>query len=341
MVGFQRELWSDLIVDVSYLGSRSTHLGLPPANSQVNYVPQQYLALGNVLLQPISSAAAAAAGYSEPFAGFANQLGANTVAQALKPYPQYTSITAANARLTEGEARYHSIQTRGTKRFSGGLSLVSFLTWMKNESNTNYTFQYPGDRSMRVDPGTPPWVFGASWVYELPFGDDRRWLRSAPAAVSALASGWQVAGSVRYQSGAALAITSNNNLGPLGYAIKYADRVDGVDVYKDGRDGFNPTTDRYLNSAAFAVPAAFALGNTGGPVEYVRGFGQKSESISVSKQARLGDSRRISVGLDITNPFNFVRWNDPNTNISAGAQFGSVTSTQPARTMQVNLSYSF
>jgi hypothetical protein len=83
------------------------------------------------------------------------------------------------------------------------------------------------------------------------------------------------------------------------------------------------------------------LGDTGGPLAYVRGFAQKSEAISVSKQARLGDTRRIVVGVDITNPFNFVRWNDPNTNISAGPQFGSVTSTQPARTTQINVSYSF
>ena len=341
MVGYQRELGSDFIVDLSYIGSRSTHLGLPPPNSQLNYVPLSQLALGNLLLQPITSAAAAAAGFTEPFPGFANQLGANTVAQALKPYPQYTNITSANARLTEGEGRYHSIQLRGNKRFSGGLSLVSFLTWMKNESNTNYTFQYPGETSLRVDPGTPPWVFGASWVYELPVGRERRFLRGAPSAVSAVVGGWQIAGSVRYQSGAALAITSNNNLGPLGYQIKYADRVEGVDVYRDARDGFDPATDRYLNSAAFAVPGAFALGNTGGPLAYVRGFAQKSESISISKQAQLAGSHRIGVGLDITNPFNFVRWNDPNPNISAGPAFGSVTGTQPGRTMQVNVSYSF
>jgi hypothetical protein len=341
MAGVQREVTKALIVDISYIGSRSTHQGLPPLNSQLNYVPIEQLALGNLLLQPITSAAAIAAGYVEPFPGFANQLGANTVAQALKRYPQYTSITAANARLTEGESRYHSVQLRGTKRFSGGLSLVSFLTWMKNESNTNYTFQYPGDSTLRVDPGTPPWVFGASWVYELPFGQGRRYLTQTPAVVDSLIGGWQFAGAVRYQSGAALAITSNNNLGPLGYSIKYADRVEDVDVYRDERGGFDPLTDRYLNAAAFAVPSAFALGNTGGPLAYVRGFAQKSESFSISKQVRLADSQRIEVGLDITNPFNFVRWNDPNTNISSGPAFGSVTGTQPGRTMQVNVSYGF
>jgi Carboxypeptidase regulatory-like domain len=341
MAGAQREVGAGFTVELNYTGSRSTHLALPPANSQLNYVPLEYLSLGNLLLQPITSAAAQAAGFTEPFPGFANQLGANTVAQSLKPYPQYTSITSTGARLTEGRARYDSVQLRGNKRFADGLTLVSFLTWMKNESNTNYTPQYPGDLSLRIDPGTPPWVFGASWAYELPFGQDRRFFSSAPGIVSALISGWQFAGSVRYQTGAALSITTGNNLGPLGYGTKYADRVEGADVYKDPRKDFDPATGRYLDSAAFAVPGPFTLGNTGGPVDYVRGFTQKSESVSFSKQTPLGGGKRLVVGLDFINPFNFVRWNDPNTNISAGAQFGSVTGTQPGRTGQLNVSFAF
>ena len=96
-------------------------------------------------------------------------------------------------------------------------------------------------------------------------------------------SGWRFAGALRYQSGAALAITAANNLGPLGYEIKYANRVEGVDVYKDEQSGFDPATDRYLNSAAFVAPAAFALGNTAGPLGYVRGFAQKSEALSMAR----------------------------------------------------------
>ena len=53
-------------------------------------------------------------------------------------------------------------------------------------------------------------------------------------------TGNQSASDVRGADGDSLAITSNNNLGPLGYGIKYADRVEGVDVYRDGRDGFDP-----------------------------------------------------------------------------------------------------
>jgi hypothetical protein len=55
----------------------------------------------------------------------------------------------------------------------------------------------------------------------------------------------------------------------------------------------------------------------------------------------IGNGRRIGIGVDLTNPFNFIRWNDPNTNLSSGAAFGSVTGTDFARQTQINVSYNF
>jgi hypothetical protein len=327
-------------MDLLYVGSRSSHLGLTGNNTQINFVPIQYLALGNLLFQPINSAAAQAAGFKEPFPGFATQLGANTVAASLKPFPQYTSVTANSTRLMEGKAQYDSFQIKATQRLTGGLSMVSFYTYMRNRSNTNYTVQYPGELPLAIDPGTPPHIFSLSWSYELPFGRDRAFLSGDSGIVSAIVSGWRLSGALRYQSGAALTITASNNLAPLGYAIKYANRVEGVDVYKDELKGFDPATDRYLNAGAFVAPAAFALGNAVGPLDYVRGFTQKSEALSLARTFNIGN-HRLDVGIDALNPFNFVRWNDPNTNISSGAQFGSVSGTQGARTLQLNFAYKF
>ena len=73
----------------------------------------------------------------------------------------------------------------------------------------------------------------------------------------------------------------------------------------------------------------------------MRGFAQKSEALSLNRELAIGNGKRVMVGVDFLNPFNYVRWNDPNTNISSGAQFGSVTGTQSARTVQINLSYLF
>jgi hypothetical protein len=331
-VAVARDLFYDITLDVSYIGSRSSHLALAGNRSEVNFVPSQYLSLGNLLFQPINSAAAIAAGFQQPFPGFANQRGANTVAQSLKPYPQFTNVTAGNARLMEGKARYDSVQIKADKRFSHGFSMVTFLSFMKNKTNTNAT-QYPGDTAMYLDAGVPKWIYGLSWTYELPFG------RDATGLTGALISGWNVAGSLRYAAGLPLTITVGNNLAPLGYAAKYANRVAGAEVYRD-RDFQDPTSDRYLNSAAFTTPAAFVFGDAVGPQKDIRGFAQKSEALSFSKRFKVA-GRTLGFGVDITNPFNFVRWNNPNTNLSSGAAFGSVTGSADGRTMQVNLSYQF
>jgi hypothetical protein len=292
-------------------------------------------------LLPITSPAAVAAGFTEPFPGFSSQVGLNTVAQSLKQFPQYNSVAANTTRLMEGRAEYDSAVIKADKRFSRGLALVSFYTWARNMSNTNYTLEYPGERPLRIDAGTPTHTFSFSGTYELPFGQDRKFFSGVPGPLSAIVSGWNVAAALRYTSGSNLSITTTNTIGQLGTQIKYADRVAGVDAYKDGVKDFDPAVDRYLNAAAFAAPGQFAFGNTRGPLEDLKGFTQKSESIAFSKRMRLADNQSLSIGIDITNPFNFVRWNNPNTNLSSGAQFGSVTSTQPGRQTQLNATYAF
>ena len=59
--------------------------------SNFNYVDQKYLSLGNLLLQTAGSPGAAAANVPVPFSGFTSY-SRNTVAQALMPFPQYTSV---------------------------------------------------------------------------------------------------------------------------------------------------------------------------------------------------------------------------------------------------------
>ena len=56
---------------------------------------------------------------------------------------------------------------------------------MNNKTNTNYTLQYPGRSDAAVDPGTPPWIFGASWTYELPIGSEPAYPAGASGRVGA------------------------------------------------------------------------------------------------------------------------------------------------------------
>src|SRR6185369_4522275 len=163
----------------------STHLILGGSLSNMNTLDPKYLSLGNLLLQDISSAAAASAGYSSPYAAFTTQSN-RTVGQSLRPYPQYLNVSEEWG--PRGISRFNSLQMKVTKRYSSGLTLLAFYTWSKNMTNADTgpidlgpgegVVQNPAYRDGEVSVSTdgPPHVFVASGSYELPFGTGKKFL---------------------------------------------------------------------------------------------------------------------------------------------------------------------
>jgi Carboxypeptidase regulatory-like domain/TonB dependent receptor-like, beta-barrel len=358
VLAIEREITPNLSLDVSYIGSHSTHLALGGSSGAINYLPASDLGLGFLLLQPINSTAAMNAGYTEPFPGFANQLGANTVAQSLKPYPQYTFIQPDAVLLPEGKSKYNALQIKLTQRTSHGLSGLAFFTWSKNltnaagAGNTTYSsigpasfIQYPGSNPEFVDPGNPAAIFGADWSYDLPFGRGRSFLRNASTPLDLLLGGWNFSGTLRYTSGAALQIDAINPFAStFGYSsgapFEYANYVGGS-PYASYSGGFNPATDTYLNPAAFKSPALFKLGNTATYNGWARGFSQGSEAFEVGKTFQLHERLQFELSADFVNPFNIVRWANPST-LAGIPTFGKVTNIQGTpRQIQINANVNF
>src|ERR1700674_2982413 len=76
----------------------------------------------------MTSATAAARGFNKaPYAGFPLT---SPVAQSLRPFPQFGSITYLWSPL--GKTWYDSLQVKVTQRFSHGLSFTSAFTWQKS-----------------------------------------------------------------------------------------------------------------------------------------------------------------------------------------------------------------
>jgi len=342
-VGIQRELVRDLSIDAAYIGSRSTHLsGFAP----INVVPQQYFSLGTLLSQQVGSAAAIAAGITEPFPGFIN-LPTHTVAQALKPYPQFTTVNFATALNPSGVSTYNSLQIKGTKRFSHGVQFLTFFTRSKIMSSSDVQ---PQDilmnrfQAMSVSPLDIPNTFQLSGNYQLPFGRGHRILGSASNLSNHLAGGWELTASLRYQSGLPLVLSGSGSLSALGYT-QTANYIGGNPFSVTNPRDFDPARDRYLNAAAFQNSAAYAFGNLAPTLSWLRGFTQKFEAISINKTTTFKERVRLETGLDVLNPFNFVRWGNPNTSITS-ADFGKVTYVQgqastsgtlsAGRTLQIN-----
>lgn len=344
----QRELAKNLSFEGTYIGSHSTHLILGSAESNMNVLDPSYLSLGNLLFQDINSAAAQTAGFGAPYTAFSTQKN-RTVGQSLRPYPQYLNVTEEWG--PRGIARFNSLQLKVNKRYSSGLTLLAFYTWSKNLTNveggpidlgpSDGAIQNPRNRASEVSVSTdgPPHVFVVSGSYELPFGPGKP-LLNRNEFLGRVIGGWQVTAYARYTDGLPLAVTAGSPLSALGFPNTRANYVGGpVYLQTDPRD-FDPAISTYLNRAAFATPSTFQLGNTARVLDWVRGFGQKSESVSVAKRIPIREHVRALLRADIQNPFNFVRWNNPNTSIT-GSTFGKVTGAASGRTIQLNATVEF
>lgn len=346
--GVQRAITPDMAVEATYIGSHSTHLILGAAQSNMNTLDARNLALSSLLFQDIASPAAAAAGILAPYAAFAGQRN-RTVGQALRPYPQYLDVTEEWG--PRGIARFHSLQLKLTKRYASGLTLLAFYTWSKNMTNveggpidlgpTDGAIQYPGNRAGEVSVSTdgPPHVFVATATWELPVGPGKRFLNREGAA-GRLFGGWRVTFFCRYSDGLPLAITAGNPLAAFGYPNIRANYTGGPVYLKTNPRDFNPAVDTYLNPAAFAAPPTFRMGNTARVLDWVRGFSQKSESVSLAKSVALREGLHAVLRADAQNPFNFVRWNNPGTNVGSSL-FGKVTGSAAGRSVQLGLALEF
>ena len=153
--------------------------------------------------------------------------------------------------------------------------------------------------------------------------------------------GWNVAGYFRRSSGGAMGFTATNNLSILGYPAKFANYVGGAQIFdKTNPREFDPAVDRYLKAGAFVTPPNYEFGNTAPTLDWVRGFTAKAESISIGKSIPIKEKLRAQFRADINNPFNFVRWNNPNTSITS-SDYGKVTGSSDGRRVQLYLAVEF
>ena len=91
-----------------------------------------------MLSSPLSSTTAANRGFNKPpFVGFPLTA---TVAQSLRPFPQFSTILTSWA--PDGNTWYNSLQAKATKRYSHGLEFTALFTWAKQLTTSPANFVY-------------------------------------------------------------------------------------------------------------------------------------------------------------------------------------------------------
>ncbi len=219
----QRQLPFQTIVDVAYVGAHGDHLQAflhdPNQGSPVNLSRGACLQV-NIADQASSPACAGQPTVAAPFSGFTG-----TVSQALRPYPQYGTVTVDSATMDDpfGDYTYNALQAQLTKRVSGGLTVLANYTWSKNITNADS--EYPTEAAwegngtsgalntynLKVEKALSqsdiPQRVVLAWTYELPFGKGRQLLNQG-GPVNVLVGGWKIAAVQKYQSGTPLSVTS-------------------------------------------------------------------------------------------------------------------------------------
>ncbi len=339
----QRELPGQVLLDWAYAGQKGTHL---PANLEnLNQVHPQFLSLGPLLNADISSPEAAVAGIPIPYPGFSG-----SVAQALRPFPQYAGINEYYQPL--GNSTYHAVQAKLQKRFSQELSFLVSYTFSKTLTDTGQSGFAPFNNAFPLDtynrklektigPEDRTQNLVASFVYDLPFGSTKRFA-NRKGVVDKIIGGWAVSGIATYRNGPPLGIGGGPRL-PLFNGPNRPNRVPGVDMRTGVSAGdFDPASDLYLNVAAFETPAPFTFGNLAPRLSAVRGFPFYNEGLALIKRTSITETHRFEFRTEFFNVFNRVIFANPASNINNPGNFGRVfNQLNSPRVIQFGMKYIF
>jgi len=307
-LSLQRELPHRVVFDLGYVGNRGTHI---TTFRNLGAFPTQYLSRSPERdQQTINYLSANLPNPFYPLLPGTQRDGRNIQRSALlQPYPQFTTL---GLDTNEGYSWYHSLQARLEKRFSAGYTLLATYTWSKFMEATG--FLNDGASVEKVISNQDfPHVLSVSAIYELPFGRGRRWASQAPGLAEKFIGGWQVQGIYRGQSGPALGFGNVIFRGNLADIVLPKNQR-SVERWFNTDAGFERNSSRALAANWRTLSTQF----TG-----LRGDGINNWDLSVIKNTRISESKRVEFRAEFLNAFNHALFIPPDVNPYSAA-FGSV-----------------
>ena len=289
----QRQVSSNMVAEVAYIGSHGSHLAFI---TDLNQVPEKLLAPNDA---------------------------------ASRPYPQFQSVTGYT---TQGISSYHAFQSQITRRLTNGLLFNFNYTWshmLDNQDSSGWgSLQGATPYQKAYDPMAN---YGASNFdvrhmlkghvsYDLPFGRGRRFVNTSRVLDGAI-GGWQLFGDFVAQTGSPFTPTmATNNSYSLSSNASWYPNVVGNPTAVSGGQSINS----WFNTAAFAAPAPGTFGNMGRNIVY----GPKLNAINMSlhKIFTITERVKLDFSANATNLVNHPSFALPDKLIGPG-HFGQITGT--------------
>ncbi len=292
----------DLVVELEYIGTKGTHLG--------------------VVDQP---------NRASPGASLLN-------AQTLLPIPYASTF---NYQTSGANSSYNAGQARITRRFNRGLSAVALYTFSKSIDDAS-SFSGPGGttvqfiNNLNLERGLSTFDqrhrLSLTFLMSSPVGVHGM-MRNGGWKTTAL-TGWTLGGTFTIASGTPLTARVAGNLSNTGGTAAY-----GTGRAQASGESINAGNYPYFNLLAFTTPLPGTYGNAGR--DTIPGPIVPSFNMALNRAFRLGESRRqIQLRLSANNAFNHVVITGYGTTINAST-YGLPTAASGTRTVTLLLRYSF
>jgi hypothetical protein len=347
--GVERSIASNMTVSANYVGGHGVDL---PMNIRPNDLqPQYYGAVGST-----SQVSYLQAQVPNPFYGASGIAPGSTLlnptvqrVQLLNAFPQYSGGTISGIQNGSvgisyqdmGSATYNALQLTWKVQHENGLvGSVSyirskllgdvsdltngFLNTTGNPGIQSYYFIHQYEHSY-LNSDIPERVVGTA-SYPLPFGKGKMIGSHMPSWADAVIGGWNATTIIDVYSGFPISMGVSGTTAFAGTRPMF---VSGQTPLTSGsthhRLGGVGQTQAYLNSAAFALPQAFQLGNVPRSSGQLRGPLSFDDNASIIKYIPIHEAVQVEFRVEAFNILNKVDFGLPAATVG-GSGFGYITS---------------
>jgi hypothetical protein len=258
------------------------------------------------------------------------------------PYPEFGRIQEVSGH---GEGSYNGLSVKVQRRPTHGLTYLLGYTWSKSIDNAsairNQNFDtlfpqnsYDTDAERALSSFNVSHRFVGSFLWELPFGEGRRFL-SKGGALGRILGGWELSGILTAETGFPITIMTGRDQSNTGAGF---DRPNAT-----GKSWELPASERnpdhWFNTGAFALQPFGTFGDVGR--NSIIGPGLFVFDLSLIKNVRIAREHTLQLRLESFNVTNHPNWGPPNNTLVSSA-FGRITGTRTnMREVQFGVKYIF
>jgi hypothetical protein len=286
-----------------------------------------------------------------------NQVEPNTVSPNPNPKP-YLNWGRILSTTNSGHVNYNGLQSELNMRARSGLTFQASHVWAKSLGNiggddpTTFNpeiiygtpvanrFDLSANRGNMADTRRNRFLLSA--VYDLPVGQNRKFLSHMNRATDLAFGGWSVSTVSLWETGPYLTPITSSSYDPGNLNLSYRGAFQRPDCIGNGNIASAATGSMFNLGAFNAIPSG-PVGNCG--VGILEGPSTSTIAAGLSKTFRFNERMRLRFEGTFTNLLNHPNFAPPPTNVTSSS-FGIVQSVQTAensgnRTGQLGLRFEF